>query len=279
MASKLMEQIERVDVLPNSLAIWGFGQMGIGIKTPQTMLYVDLCLSDLLFEQHSEVWVRAYDPPVEPKAITNADYYLITHDHPDHLDPLTIGPIVKSAPQTKFVATGWCVEPLKELGIKESNIIVPPTLEPIELPDGDVRITAIPAAHYEKIFDENKGHRWLGYFIEANGVTVYHAGDTVIYEDYIETLKKLPRPDVAMLPINGRDYYREVEGPATGNLMPIEGARLASDLGWDTLIIGHNDMYPFNKIPFGDIVNALETVAPRQKYKVLQPGELLYYVK
>jgi L-ascorbate metabolism protein UlaG (beta-lactamase superfamily) len=123
------------------------------------------------------------------------------------------------------------------------------------------------------------GYRWLGYLIEANGVVLYHAGDTIIYDDYIETLRRLPTPDIAMLPINGRDYYRETEGGAIGNLAPVEAARLASDLGWDTLIVGHNDLYPYNTIPYSSIVHALETVAPRQKYKVLQPGELLYYVK
>ena len=114
---------------------------------------------------------------------------------------------------------------------------------------------------------------------KANGVTFYHAGDTIIYEDYIETLQQLPTPDIALLPVNGRDYYREVEGPATGNLLPIEAARLASDLGWDVLMPGHNDMYAFNAIPYSTIVQALEKVAPRQKYKILQPGELYYYVR
>ncbi len=277
--SDLMRQIDRIEVIPSSMAIWGMGQMGVGIKTPQTMLYVDLCLSDMLREQFAEVWVRAYDPPVQPAEVNNADYYLITHDHGDHLDPVTIAPIVKAAPHTKYVATGWCVETLLGLGISEDNIIVPKPFEPLQLPDSDVTITAIPAAHYEKTYDDEKGYRWFGYFIEANGVTFYHAGDTIIYEDYIETLKKFPHPDVAMLPVNGRDYYREVEGPAIGNLMPVEAARLASDLGWDVLIIGHNDLFPFNKIPFSHIIDALETVAPLQKYKVLQPGELYYYAK
>jgi hypothetical protein len=84
-----------------------------------------------------------------------------------------------------------------------------------------------------------------------------------------------------MLPVNDRDYFREVEGPgpATGNLNPVEAARLAVDLGWDTLIIGHNDLYPFNMIRFSTIIYGLESVTPRQKYEVLQLGELLYYVK
>jgi hypothetical protein len=42
---------------------------------------------------------------------------------------------------------------------------------------------------------------------------------------------------------------------------------------------GHNDLLPNNTIPYAEIIDALERIAPHQKYKVLQPGELYYYVK
>lgn len=275
----LITQIEQTRILPNSLPIWGFGQMGVGLKTPDATLYIDLCLSDGVRRQFGEFWVRAYDPPVEPRLISNADFYLITHEHMDHLDPLTVGPIAQASPQARFVAPGWCVDLLHECGVADERIIVPQALAPFTLPGTDVVVTAVPSAHYEKEYDEQKGYRWLGYFIESNGVRFYHAGDTIIYEDYVETLKQLPLPDVAMLPVNGRDYYRETEFDVTGNLLPLEAARLAHDLGWDVLIPGHNDLYPNNTIPFAEIASALETTAPRQKYKILQPGELFYYVK
>lgn len=275
----LITQINQTNILPNSLAIWGFGQMGVGVKTTDAILYIDLCLSDGVRQQFGEFWVRAYDPPVEPHRINNADFYLITHEHMDHLDPLTVEPIAQASPEAKFVAPGWCLDLLHECGVPDERIIVPQPLAPFTLSGTDVMVTAVPSAHYEKEYDAQKGYRWLGYLIESNGVRFYHAGDTIIYDDYIATLRQLPQLDVVMLPVNGRDYYRETEYDVTGNLLPVEAARLARDLGWDMLIPGHNDLYPNNTIPFGEIVNALETTAPRQKYKVLQPGELFYYVK
>jgi L-ascorbate 6-phosphate lactonase len=275
----LITQIEQTRILPNSLPIWGLGQMGVALKTPDAMLYIDLCLSDGVRQQFGEFWVRAYDPPLAPDQLNNADFYLITHEHMDHLDPLTVGPIAQASPEARFVAPGWCVDLLHECNISSERIIVPEALVPFTLPGTDVTITAVPSAHYEKEYDAQKGYRWLGYLIESNGVRFYHAGDTIIYDDYIKTLHQLPQPDVAMLPVNGRDYYRETEFDVTGNLQPSEAARLARDLGWDVLIPGHNDLYPNNTIPFGEIAHALETTAPRQKYKILQPGELFYYVK
>ena len=245
----LITQIEQTPIISNSLAIWGFGQMGVAIKTPDAGLYIDLCLSDVVRDQLGDFWTRGYPPPAT------------------------------ASPNAKFVAPGWCTDLFHEAGVSAERIILPQALVPFTLPGTDVTVTAVPSAHYEKEYDEQKGYRWLGYLIESNGVRFYHAGDTIIYDDYIDTLRQLPQPDVVMLPVNGRDYYRETEANAAGNLLPVEAARLARDLGWDVLIPGHNDLYPQNTIPFREIVSALETVAPRQKYKYLQPGELYYYVK
>lgn len=275
----MIDKMQNLQIIENSLAIWGMGQMGVAIKGPDAMLYVDLCLSDVVAEQIGDWWYRGYPPPIEPEAITNADFYFISHEHLDHLDPITVKKVAEASPQAKFVTSGWCVEPLKELDIAEDRIIVPTALEKMTLPNSTIQVTSVPSAHYEKEYDEQRGYRWLGFIIEWNGVIFYHAGDTIIYPDYIETLKKLPTPHVAMLPVNGRDTYRETEAGAVGNLLPVEAARLASDLAWDVLLIGHNDLYPNNAIPFGEIINGLESVAPRQKYKQLQPGELYYYVK
>jgi L-ascorbate metabolism protein UlaG (beta-lactamase superfamily) len=275
----LIEQMNTISILPNSLAIWGLGQMGVAIKGPDGIIYIDPCLSDVVRERFGDFWGRAYPTPLEPHEITNAEYILSSHEHLDHLDPLTLGPAAKASPYARFIVTGWSVEPLAETAIAEERLMIPHTLSPMELPGTSIRLTAVPAAHYAKEHDESKGYRWFGYVIEWNGVTFYHAGDTIIYPGYTDMWHSLPRPDVAMLPINGRDWYRETDAGAIGNLLPVEAARLARDLHWDTLIVGHNDLYPNNMIPMGQVVDGLAKVAPRQKFKVLQPGELFYYVK
>ena len=269
-------QMDNLPVIPNSLAIWGLGQMGVAIKGPDATLYIDPCLSDIVRELAGERGTRAFPPPMQPEDITNADYYLISHEHADHFDPLTVGPVAKASPQATFVTTGWCLDLFDEVDVPRERVMTPAALEPVDLPGTSIRLTVVPSAHYEKEYDAQKGYRWIGFLLEWNGVTFYHAGDTIIYPGYIETLRRLPRPDVAMLPVNGRDTYRETEGNLIGNLWPVEASRLAHDLEWDVLIPGHNDLYPANRIPTEQIVQAL---APRQKVKFLQPGELYYYVK
>lgn len=275
----LLAQMEQLPILPGSLAIWGLGQMGIAIKGPDALIYIDPCLSDVVRERFGEWWQRAYPPPLAPDQLSNADFILTTHEHLDHLDPLTIGPAAVASPEARFVVTGWSVELMADVDVDPDRLIIPQALEPFNLGDTSLRLTAIPSAHYGKDHDPQKGYRWFGYLIEWNGVTLYHAGDTIIYPEYVETLRKLPKADAAMLPINGRDWTRETEAGAIGNLLPAEAAWLANQIGWERVIIGHNDLYPNNAIPMGQIVDAFATRAPRLCCKLLQPGELWYVVK
>ncbi len=274
----MIEHMNQQKIIANSLGIWGFGQMGFGIKGPDAIAYIDLCLSDYIEEQLGDWWQRAYPPPVNADSITNADYYFITHEHWDHLDPTTVEKIASASPQAKFITNGWCREILEAMSITPERIITPDVGQRTQIDSTSMVVTVVPSAHYDIEYDAEKGHRWVGFVIEWNGVTLYHAGDTIIYEDYNERLRQLPSIDVAIMPVNGRDYYRETDGGAIGNLMPAEAAQLAKNHGWDMLIPGHNDLYANNAIPDSEIVAGLSKYAPEQKFKLMKPGEFFYYV-
>jgi L-ascorbate 6-phosphate lactonase len=276
----LIEQMNRIPIMPDSLAIWGMGQMGLAIKGPDGIIYIDPCLTDAVYDTfHDARWTRAYPPPLAPQDVTNASYVLCSHEHLDHLDPQTVGGIAVGSPGAKFLVTGWSVDLLSEADIGAERTMVPRVGETMTLPGTSLKLTTIPAAHYDKEYDEEKGYRWFGFILEWNGVVFYHGGDTVIFPGYIDLLRGLPKADVAILAMNGRDWFREDRMNAVGNLLPDEGVQLAQELGWDVLIPGHNDLFPSNAIPMAQFGSAFEKFGPRQKYKFLQPGELYYYVK
>ena len=273
----LIRQMNNLQVPSGCLAIWGMGQMGLALKGSDSgVIYIDLCLTDVVGERVSPTtFRRAFPPPVEPGDITNAAYVLCSHEHMDHTDPMTLGPLASASPQAKFVISGWSQEPLDEADIAPDRRIVAPTDKALQL--GSARLTGIPAAHYD-LEQDQRGYRWLGFLIEMNGVTVYHSGDTLAYPGYLDRMKALPRADIAMIAANGRDVYREQLG-ITGNLLPVEVAWLSKELGWDVLIGGHNDLYPANTLAAGALADELRQLNPRQKYHNLQPGELFFYVK
>ncbi len=275
--SDLIRQMNALHVPPGCLAIWGMGQMGVALKGDDSgIIYIDLCLSNITAERFNrDKFQRAFPPPVEPGQIDNASYVLCTHEHLDHTDPWTLGPLAGASRQAKFVISGWSHELLDEADIARDRRIMASTDGPIQL--GKVRLHTIPAAHYDLDKDE-RGYRWLGFILEWNGVTFYHSGDTLVYPGYLERMKALPRADVAMVAANGRDVYREQFG-VFGNMLPIEAAWLAKELGWDVLISGHNDLFLWNTLPAGALADELRQLHPRQKYHILQPGELYLYVR
>lgn len=275
----LLDQMQQLPIIPNSLAFWGMGQMGIAIKGPDGLIYIDPCLSDVVRERFGDFWVRGYPPPLEPQQVTNASAILSSHEHLDHLDPETLAPAAKASPDALFIVTGWSRELMADMDIDDDRVLVPRAGVPMTIPGTSARLTAIPSAHYTLEDDAEKGHRWFGYLIEWNGIRFYHSGDTIIYEGYLDTLSRMQPVDVAMLAMNGRDFYREADAGAIGNLLPREAVRMAKDLGWGMVIVGHNDLYPNNALSFSEIAGAFEKIAPRLPYKILQPGELLYYVK
>ncbi|MFZ4815886.1 MAG: MBL fold metallo-hydrolase [Phototrophicaceae bacterium] len=278
MLHSLAEQIRRVEIQPNSLAVWGMGQVGALLKGTGAIVGIDLYLSNYVYDIYGGENIRNFPPPLEPQDVPAFDYYFITHEHLDHYDPKTIAPILATNPHVVFVTNGWCKQLLLDnLGVAEANILTPTALEPLHLPH-NIRVTAVPGAHYGKDYDATKGYRWQGFLIEWNGVTFLHTGDTLWYEGYEAILQGLPKIDLALIPMNGRDSLRDAQN-ILGNFHPQEAVTLAQLLGVDTVIIGHNDLFPNNRIPFSQVIHALETIHPRQKYKVLQPGELLYYVK
>lgn len=107
---------------------------------------------------------------------TPANLVLITHEHYDHNDISLIhlnpdGVVIRS----KDALFGGVYREFEEFGIK---------------------ITAVPAynSHHNK-------NECVGYLIEADGVLLYHAGDT----DFIPEMKALTKLhiDYALLPIDG----------------------------------------------------------------------------
>jgi len=274
---QLLEQMERIAPPPGGLAIWGLGQMGVALKGDDRIVYIDPVLTDVVnikVPDTSGRFDRAFGPPLLPEEVHNAAYVLTTHEHLDHTDPLTLGPLAKASPQAHFIASDWARDALREAGIPESRCTTPTLDAPLEL-DG-IRVWAVPAAHYEVETDPGRGSRWLSYLIEWNGVGFFHSGDTLLYPGYLERIKELPQAQVALVAANGRDAYRE-SFDVLGNLMPAEAAWMAQQLGWDVLLAGHNDLFTWNALPPGMLQAEIYKVNPRQKFHILQPGELYLY--
>ncbi len=217
-------------------ALWWLGQHSFVLRLGGATVYIDPYLSD-----HPRRRVR---PLLDAAAVTNADIIIGTHDHGDHIDRPIWPVLAQASPQAVFVVPELLREQLTaDLGLPAARVR--------GLDDGRVldlcglRLHGLPAAHELLAPDPvTGGYRFLGVAIEADGCTVYHAGDCCIYEGMQARLRAF-RLAAALLPINGRDAER-LARQCIGNMTFQEAADLAGAIRPGVTVCTHFDMFMGN---------------------------------
>ena len=250
------------------LHIWWLGQSGFLLKWQSRFLLFDPYLSDSLTKKYAATdkpHIRMTERVVAPECLNFVDVVTSSHNHTDHLDGETLGPLMA-------VNTGL------QLVISEANrAFVAGRLGcdadwPVGLDDGDYRevgafhFHGIAAAHEELARDEEGRCRFLGYAARFGPWTIYHSGDTVHYSGLVERLTSF-NVDLAILPINGSRPERRV----AGNLNGIEAATLACAINAKLAIPCHYEMFSFNTASPDTFIAA--AAALEQPVRVLQAGE------
>jgi L-ascorbate metabolism protein UlaG (beta-lactamase superfamily) len=237
--------LDRLRALPLSVglgACW-LGQAGFALRTATTTALIDPFLST----GHD----RDYLSALEPSRATGVDVVLCTHEHVDHFDAESAPAIAAASPGAVFVVPTPIVDMVTEAGIAPDRVVGMQPGDPVEL--AGLSVWAVPAMHGVTM-DDAYGFgerlsggmiRFLGFVIEAAGVRLYHAGDTIHYPG-METALAALEIDVAMLPINGRDPAREARG-IVGNLSEREAAWLARAIDAPVVIPMHYDVFARNR--------------------------------
>jgi L-ascorbate metabolism protein UlaG (beta-lactamase superfamily) len=166
------------------------------------------------------------------------------------------------------------IDTLVEAGLDGDRILVPEVGEPVEI--AGARITALPSSHTELERDPERGYPYLGYVIEWNGVTVYHAGDTVVYDGLIEALSGW-NIDIAFVPINGRDYFRTERHRRKHRPPRDRRAHRDAEYRSDRANALRPDRRQHRR--FRTLRQPPLRPQPDASAKATQPGELLYFVK
>jgi L-ascorbate 6-phosphate lactonase len=183
-------------------------------------------------------------------------------------------PLMRSASSARLATSYTGREVLVEAGVPGERITVPPIDEAVDYGTG-LSVTAIPSAHYDFQPDAQGNPAFLGFIVTLNGVSLYHSGDTVIYDGLADRLKSR-QIDIMCLPINGRDWFRE-QADLVGNMDYREAAELTAAVGAKVLLPGHNDMFRNNRINPAYLLDYLASNHPRQRVHFLQAGELYYF--
>ena len=248
-----------------ALRLWWLGQSGFLLQWHLRHLLFDPYLSDSLTRKYAESTkphVRMTERVVAPEELGFVDLITSSHNHTDHLDADTLLPLLAAAPQDVPILVPAANREFaaKRLKMDPGSLVPLDAGQSIEKRGFD--ITAVPAAHDKLDLDERGRNLYVGYVVRAGKWTVYHSGDTVIYEG-IEEILRPHQVDVAILPINGK----------LGNMNGVDAARLAKAIGAKLVVPCHYEMFEFNTAspqPF-----ARECKRLGQARRVLRAGERL----
>ena len=234
--------LRALQLAPGTVALWWLGQAGFAVRAGGLVMLLDPFLAPMA--------ERVSPPAFEPEDAVDVDVVTCSHEHYDHLDLASLPAIAQASPRVRFVIPRPLVDAVAAAGVPRERIVGAQPDERIRL-DG-VTLHPLPARHGVGIADaytfgrELSGglYRYLGYVVDDGVARVYHAGDTIAYDGQAERLRALD-VDIALLPINGRDHFREAAG-IVGNMDHREAARLADDAGVDVLVPMHYDTFPQN---------------------------------
>lgn len=222
------------------------GQVGYRLQFGPTVLYIDPYLSDYVEEVEGPELRRLFPLPCAPESVRDAAWILLTHAHIDHCDPHTIGPLAEASPSCRFLGPAPVLDVLRQQGIAEGRLQLAPEGTWLQL-DEAVKVTAVPAVHPTVERDGQGRVQSVGYVLEYERRRIYHAGDTSIADELIRALKALAPIDIAFIPVNERNYFRDRRG-IIGNMTIREAFGLAGEIGASVLVPTHFDMFEPNAV-------------------------------
>ncbi len=136
---------------------------------------------------------------VGPSIKEKADLVLITHAHSDHWSKDDLKKVMK--PDAEIMCPQGC---MNEDNYKNFRIIAPGFGDKFR----GVELRTIPAYNTkkERLMFHPKENNWVGWIVNVNGFSIYHAGDT----DFITEMKELKNIGASLLPMGGH-YVMDVD--------------------------------------------------------------------
>jgi L-ascorbate metabolism protein UlaG (beta-lactamase superfamily) len=235
-------------LLPAGLQITFLGHASFKIQSPEgKIIYID-------------AWLR--ENPVCPenlKFVSEADVFLVTHGHGDHLDPDLTD--ISARTGARIVAPAAVNQYLRTKGADKLEMINNGGMIEVE----GIKVTMTNAFHAANI-NTPEGpaypHASSGYVVELpSGFRIYHAGDTGLFGD-MQLIGDIYHPDVAMLPIGDR-----------ATMGPLQASYAARMVHPKVVIPIHYGTFPMLTGTAEEFIDLLST-SPEIEVKPMKPGEV-----
>lgn len=138
--------------------------------------------------------------PVSLKAMPPLDLVIVSHDHYDHLDYLTIRELAKI--NVPFVTSLGVGAHLEAWGVQPERITELDWWESYRLPDSELTFTAAPSQHFSgRGLKDRNATLWSSFVIRSLRHTVFFSGDTGLTTEYQLIRERLGPFDLVMLEV------------------------------------------------------------------------------
>ncbi len=190
--------------------------------------------------------------PIKKEDLKAVDLILVTHDHFDHLGT-DIPDLVKATGAT-LVVQPELANKLQDSGVSAANIIYGMGMNI----GGTVEVAGIKITMTQAFHSGNP----VGFILRMeDGKTIYHAGDTGIFES-MRLLGELYNIDLALLPI-GSVFVMD----------PLQAATSLTLLKPKKVIPIHYRTFPILVQDAGEFVKLAKEKAPAVNVQVVEPGQ------
>jgi L-ascorbate metabolism protein UlaG (beta-lactamase superfamily) len=170
---------------------------------------------------------RVTAPGIAFEALPEIDAVLLSHNHYDHLDIVTLRRL--NAGHRPLVVTSLGNDVILRRAIPGIKVAAGDWWDRIDIGEGGV-VTIVPANHWSaRTGRDRRMGLWSGFMLRTNGGAVYFAGDTGYGGGRIfrEMRRRTGRPDLALIPIGA---YAPRWFMSSQHTDPIEAAQIMEDL-------------------------------------------------
>lgn len=265
-----IREINELTLPEEYVCLWPIGQVGYFMKNREKVVLIDPVMTPICDDKGESC--LHFEAPFSPEADFIIDAVFCTHNHMDHLNPDTVRTIAKSHPKVQFYIPKGVMEETKQIfeGFKE-RVHGIRQQECIKLREG-CQVTAVAAPHDHYAADEEGNEKALGYVFDFGEKKIFHAGDTVATDRLVSEVLACGNMDLALLPINGRDWVREGNN-IIGNMTPQEAALFAECIGCKKVIPTHYDLWKGNEESPMVFAHYMYLKYPHRPFHFLKPGE------
>lgn len=145
---------------------------------------------------------RLVPPGISLETLPEIHVTLLSHDHYDHLDDVTVRYLIQRFPSMQWLVPLGVAEFLRTRGAV--------SVTELDWWEGTILAGAAfkctPAQHFSGRFPWNRnGTLWCGWIVQVQDTRVFFAGDTALHPDFDEIARRFGPFDVSIIPIGAYD--------------------------------------------------------------------------